>query len=108
VELLLEDYRDYLRQHGFAQWFKDDPHTQAIRKLAYKENRSYDDYKSYFEASGGEVAANAAVCLVFQPTFLLDRLIRQIEQTFIEKGGMSERMTAARLRHRNRQRASNG
>ena len=103
LEELLADYRDFLRQHGLPQWAKDGPRAQEIRKLAYEENRSYKNYKSYIEEASPEVAANTAICLVYQATYLLDRLIKQLEQTFIEKGGMSERMTAARLRHRGKE-----
>ena len=100
LEELLADYRDFLRQRNLAQWPKDHPQAQAIRQLAYAENRSYKTYKSYFEDSPPEVAANTAICLVHQTCYLLDRLLKQLEQQFLEHGGISERMHAARLRHR--------
>ncbi|MBN2301397.1 MAG: hypothetical protein JXN60_02645 [Lentisphaerae bacterium] len=100
LEELLADYRDFLRQRNLPQWPKDDPRAQTVRKLAYLKNRSYENYRPYVEEKEPEVAANTAICLVCQATYLLDRLIKQIEQTFIERGGMSERMTAARLRYR--------
>jgi len=100
LEELLADYRDFLRQHSLSQWPKDDLRAQEVRKLAYVENRSYENYRSYIEKSPPEVAVNTALCLVFQATYLLDRLIKQLERTFIEKGGMSERMLNARLRYR--------
>lgn len=102
LEEVLADYRDFLRQRGLSQWTKDDPRIQEIRKLAYVQNRSYETYRSYIENEPPEVAANTALCLVFQTTYLLDRLIKQLERTFIEKGGMSERMLKARLNYRRR------
>lgn len=102
-EELLADYRDFLRQRRLAQWSKDHPQTQEIRRLAYQENRTYKTYRPYFEEAAPEVAANAAICLTCQATYLLDRLIQQLERTFIEHGGISERMLAARLRHRESQ-----
>lgn len=100
LEELLEDYKDYLRQHGLALWSKNDPRALAIRKLAYAENRSYTTYKSYFEDADAEVAANTAICLINQAAYLLDRLIKQLDQAFLEHGGVTERMYRARKAHR--------
>ena len=54
------------------------------------------------EDRGNEVVANIAICLIHQANFLLDRLIGRLEQDFVKEGGLRERMTAARLRHRSR------
>jgi len=102
LEELLADYRDFLRQRNLPQWDKDDGAAQQIRKMAYIENRSYGHYKAYIEDSGPETAANTAICLIYQATYLLDRQIKQLETAFLEHGGISERMTEARLRHRHR------
>lgn len=102
-EELLEDYKDFLRQRGLAQWDKDDPRAQKIRKLAYEKDRSYENYRSYVEEDSPEVAANTVICVIFQTTYLLDRLIKQLERDFIEQGGISERMLKARLRHREKE-----
>ncbi len=100
LEELLADYRDFLRQRSLALWPKDHPQAQEIRRLAYLPNRSYKTYRPYFEQAAPETAANAAICLTCQATYLLDRLIQQLERDFLEHGGISERMHAARLRHR--------
>lgn len=42
LEELLLDYQDFLRQRGLAMWKKDHPRVQAVRKLAYASNRSYE------------------------------------------------------------------
>lgn len=44
--------------------------------------------------------ANLANCLIHQANYLLDQLIRRLEKDFVEKGGLRERMTRARLHHR--------
>jgi four helix bundle suffix protein len=100
LEELLADFRDFLRQRNLPQWTKDDPRAKVIRDLAYEKDRSYAIYRSYVEQDGPEVAANTAICLVYQATYLLDRLLKQLERDFIEKGGITERMTQARLRYR--------
>ncbi len=97
LEELLADYKDFLRQRGLSQWTKEYPQAQNVRKLAYTENRTYTLYKSYFEESPPEVAANTAICLVYQATYLLDRLKKRLEQEFLDNGGIAERMLQARL-----------
>src|SRR5256886_15618306 len=45
LEELLLDYEDFLRQPGLTLWGKDDPTAQAVRRLAYEKNRSYETYR---------------------------------------------------------------
>ena len=52
--------------------------------------------------------ANIVICLIHQTNYLLDQLIRKMEQAFVTEGGMRERMTQARLRERSRQNRSRG
>ena len=49
LEELLLDYQDFLRQRRLPLWGKDHPQAQAVRKLAYAQNRSYGTYKTYVE-----------------------------------------------------------
>jgi restriction system protein len=100
LEELLLDYQDFLRQNGLPLWSKDHPKTQAIRKLAYKKNRSYGTYKSYVERGGTEVAANTLICLIHQANYLLDQQRRQLEKQFLEEGGFTEKLYRARSRAR--------
>src|SRR6267142_6007658 len=51
LEELLLDYEDFLRHHGLALWGKDHQTAQIVRRLAYKENRSYSTYLSFIETS---------------------------------------------------------
>ncbi|MFH1731504.1 MAG: four helix bundle suffix domain-containing protein [Planctomycetota bacterium] len=104
LEELLLDYQDFLRQRGLALWDKDHPEVQAIRKLAYAENRSYRTYKTYLEESSPEVAANALVCLIHQANYLLDQQLRQLEKAFRSEGGFTERLYRVRSEARREQR----
>ena len=97
---LLEDFEDFLRQRGFGLWSKDSPQSQAVRRLAYRSNKSYTTYKSYIESSDPEAAANTLVCLIHQENFLLDQLLRKLEKDFLEKGGFTERLYSARQKSR--------
>jgi four helix bundle suffix protein len=49
------------------------------------------------------VVANVLICLIHQANYLLDRQIAGLEKQFIEGGGYSERLYAARLQERQRQ-----
>jgi four helix bundle suffix protein len=100
LEELLLDYQDFLRQRDLPLWGKDHPQAQAIRKMACKENRSYETYKTYVEASPPEVAANAIICLIHQANYLLDQLLRQLEKQFLDEGGFTERLYKARTQAR--------
>jgi four helix bundle suffix protein len=55
-----------------------------------------------------EVVANIAICLIHQTNYLLDQQIRRLEQDFVKEGGLRERMTRARLQHRNRPKREGG
>jgi len=51
------------------------------------------------------VAANILICLVYQTNYLLDHLIRKLEKSVVEEGGLRERMTQARLVERAKQKS---
>ncbi len=100
LEELLGDYKDFLRQRGLAAWGKDHPMSHLVRRLAYAPNRSYTTYKSHIENAPPEVAANTMLCLVHQTNYLLDQLLRQLEQAFLRQGGFTERLYQARQQAR--------
>lgn len=101
-EELLLDYEDFLRQNGLSMWEKDHPKAVFIRKLAYKEDRSYKSYKTYIEEKSPESAANTMICLIYQTCFLLDGLKRQLEKDFLENGGFTERLYRVRKDYRDK------
>ena len=96
LEELLEDYRDFLRVRELRLWDKESREARFVRRLGSKD-MSYETYKTYLETRPSEVAANILLCLIHQANYLLDRQIRQLEKSFLEEGGLRERMTRARL-----------
>ena len=100
LEELLLDYQDFLRQKGLVLWEKNHPTAQQVRRLAYSENRSYTTYRSYIEGSSPEVAANTTICLMHQTNYLLDQLLRQLEQQFLKEGGFTEKLYRLRSQAR--------
>ena len=59
LEELLGDYRDYLRQHGHAQWDKNSREALYVRKLGARNDESYEFYRSYIETRPAETVAKA-------------------------------------------------
>ena len=100
LEELLIDYQDFLRQRQLPLWDKGHAKARDIRALAYSENRSYSTYRTYIEEAPAEVAANTLICLIHQSNYLLDLLLRQLEQKFLEEGGFTEKLYRTRSQAR--------
>jgi four helix bundle suffix protein len=49
------------------------------------------------------VVANIVICMIHQTNYLLDRQLRQLQQAFLQEGGLRERMARARLNERAKQ-----
>jgi restriction system protein len=101
LEELARDYQDFLRQRNLLVWDKSSPRTQEVRALAYRSNRSYSTYQSYIE--NPESAANVALCLIFQTTYLLDQQLRALEKALLEQGDIPERIKHARTEEKKKQ-----
>lgn len=93
-EELLLDYEDFLRQRGLPRWDKNDPRAKEVRSLAYRPNRSYKTYLSYFDSP--ENAANAMLCLTHQTKYLLDRQLASLGKELADKGDLRERLKKSR------------
>jgi len=104
LEELLLDYQDFLRQHGFQVWGKDEPKAKEVRALARVADRSYATYRTYFEHVEPEASANAAMCLIHQTNYLLDQQLRALEQEFLREGGFTEKLHRVRSQVRNERR----
>ena len=94
LEELLVDYQDFLRTKDLKLWGKDDPQAQAVRRLAYRSNKSYKTYTTYLKSA--ESASNCLICLIHQTNYLLDKQLAALENEFLEKGGFTEALYRAR------------
>lgn len=104
LEELLEDYRDFLRVRDLAVWDKEGREAAYVRKLGRTSPLTYEVFREFVETRPAEVTANITICLIYQACFLLDRQLKSLANTFVEQGGLRERMTRARLEERGRQR----
>ena len=94
---LLEDYHDFLRTRDLRLWQKNSREATLVRRLGARPDVSYKTYETYLETRPPDVVANILICLIHQTNYLLDRQLRQLERTFVQEGGLRERMTRARL-----------
>ncbi|ALC17621.1 DNA topoisomerase [Desulfuromonas soudanensis] len=107
LDELLLDYEDFLRQRGKRQWTKDDAEAKAVREVGKRlekdpTNRSdVAAYAAWLRHSDPAVFANALICLIHQANYLLDQQIAGLERSFVNDGGYSEQLAAARVKRRN-------
>ena len=117
LDELLLDYEDFLRQRGLLAWSKDDPEARRVRDVGVGKDRTErsdrtdrtgdkKEYSEWLDHRDPAVVANALICLIHQANYLLDRQIQGLERQFVEEGGYSERLAAARLERRSQQRVS--
>ncbi|CAN5314638.1 hypothetical protein BH23VER1_BH23VER1_02440 [soil metagenome] len=124
LEELLLDFEDFLRQRRLPQWGKDSPEAREIRAVGWHRKNPSDPtdptdptdpstagdyarrdlYARWLEHGDAGVVANAMLCLIHQANYLLDQQIIALERDFIEGGGYSEQLAAARIAERNRNR----
>jgi four helix bundle suffix protein len=100
LEELLEDYRDFLRSRNMQPWQKDGPEALYMRQLGRCLPEKSGKLRQLAELRGAAVVANIGICLVHQTNYLLDCQLRRLQQAFVEKGGLRERMSAARRQAR--------
>lgn len=115
-EELLLDYEDYIRHRHKIQWEPGSPEALAVRGIHKKISKDQPDqpgltdrerralYAHWLEHNDPMVRANALICLIHQANYLLDQQIAATERQFVEKGGYSEQLAAARLEERERKR----
>jgi len=102
LEELLDDYRDFLRNRGLDEWQPDHPYVSRLRALNRDPDATYATFRKGIEHPDPEIAANVIIGLIRVTSYLLERQIRQLADAFVQEGGLRERMTRARLDHRNK------
>jgi four helix bundle suffix protein len=115
LDELLLDYEDFLRQRKLPTWEKNDPQALAVRGVGRKDQSDRSDqsdrtdqptardYSRWLDHADPGIVANALICLIHQANYLLDRQIAGLEKQFIDQGGYSERLYAARIQERQKQ-----
>ena len=99
LDELVEDYLDYLKAHGSAEWPMESEKKASAREFA-KAHVEWEEWKPYFESRPAETVCNLMIVLIQQSRYLLDRLLKWQEEDFTVHGGVRERMHAARTEAR--------
>ena len=95
LDELLEDYLDYLKAHGAAEWTMESEKKAAAREFA-KAHSEWDDWKPLFESRPAETLCNLMIVIIQQSRYMLDKMLKWQEEDFKSHGGVRERMHAAR------------
>lgn len=100
---LREDYEDYILSRQLERWDKNHARYNGMLKFCRNHN-NLEDYQDFFEKWTDEEMANIALTLCHMVDKMMTTYQQQLEKTFVEEGGIKERMTAARLGYRTNQR----
>lgn len=109
---LLRDYESFLRQNGLRVWPKDCREALAMRARLAEDRAAVRPagrpgtvrltglfgLSEFVERAAPELAANAMLCAVNQAAYLLKRQLENQGETFVEKGGFTEKLYGARKR----------
>lgn len=96
---LLEDYGDYLRQHKYETWSREDPRTSGARKFCMSHYDSLE-FVEKCEIRSNETVANIMLTQCHQMDAMLAKVLKNLEQQFLEEGGIKENMNKARRQRR--------
>ena len=96
---LLVDYEDFLRVRDLELWPPQDERAVKTRKICAAHNDSAY-YRGAIPQRNAETVANIAITLIHQADLLIYKLMERTKADFLERGGIREEMTRARLKHR--------
>lgn len=102
LEELLEDYRDFLRVRGIAEWTRSHRYARRLQELNRQPDATYGTFKKGIEHSDPAISGNVMIGLIKLTNYLLDQQLRHLERAFMQEGGLRERMTRARVAERTR------
>lgn len=75
-----------------------------MRRLNRIPHADYATFQKGIEHEDPIICANVIIGLIRVTCYLLDRQLAQLQEVFVEEGGIRERMTRARLERREEQR----
>lgn len=104
---LLEDFQDYRKHHGIAEWAVDNKCRFDKLRDFCKRYSDDKDYRPYYDLWTDEEMCNTAICLCHMVDKAITSFIEKRDKEFVEEGGIRERMTAARLDCRETQKQEN-
>ena len=103
LEELLIDYKDFIRTHHLPFWDKGHPYYSHLTEKHKIPNATYLTYQKGIESTDLEVSANVMISLINVTSYLLAHQLKALEKEFLQKGGLRERMSQARIEVRRNQ-----
>ena len=101
---LKEDYKDFLRLRGLSVGEKDDPRILRVRsfreEITNSTNLTNLSNWTNLSLDNPEEFANLILCLIYKESYLLDQLLRKMEDDFVKNGGYRENLFKKRLDYR--------
>ncbi len=97
LDELLADFEDYIRVRNLAVW--GEQKQKEVREFCKIHNDSAF-YRQIAPLRDDETLANLAITLIHQELYLLLRLIERAKADFLQRGGIREEMSRARLAYR--------
>ena len=104
LEELLADYRDFLRTRRLDEWDASHPYARRLRRLNRQGDACYETFRKGVEHPDPQICANVVVGLIKVTNYLLAPQIQRLKRVFVTAGALRDRMPAARLATRARQR----
>ena len=99
---LRQDYDDFLKARHMKIWTPADRRFQPMQDFT-KAHNTLNDYEPYFQQWTAEEMANVGLTLCYQVDAMMNKYLQGLEQTFIQEGGIKERMHKARTDYRRQQ-----
>ena len=87
---LKTDYEDFLLRHELNQWTYTDRLFKRAQELGKDNNSDYNFFIDKFATLSPELIANIIIVLIGQSIFLMEQLIKKLEQDLLENGGFRE------------------
>ena len=99
---LREDYEDYLKRNSLQIWNTTHPRFDKMVRFC-RQNNHWDAYQSLAATLPAEEFCNMALTLCHITDKMFCGYLSHLEKTFVEQGGVKERMHAARTGYRQEQ-----
>lgn len=97
LQELLLDYEDYIRVNGLLRWPKEHPWLKRLYELIMAAKPlTYASLKAPIEHHNPEIVANTAITLLMINDGTLRKQIQQLQEAFVNTGGIKELMNKAR------------
>lgn len=112
---LLEDFTDFLRLKKLVLWDKDDYRAKQLKRIRIGDTPNLPNSANQPNIANlpnwakmpnlcqnPEIFANTSITLLSMECYLLDKMIKSLEERFIKEGGYTENLFKKRLNYKNK------